>query len=119
MRRLDSGRGRARTILTLAVALAVVYVAIKTVPICVQNYQLQDYLRQLVVRASVERTPPEAIRSEVVTFAQDLGLPVDRQNVKVTVTTKVSLSVDYTVPVDLKIYTWVLHFTPSAENRPF
>ena len=28
------------------------------------------------------------------------------------------MNMDYTVPVDLKVYTLDLHFTPSAENRP-
>jgi hypothetical protein len=30
---------------------------------------------------------------------------------------RVTVSLDYTVPVDLKVYTLNLHFTPSAENR--
>jgi hypothetical protein len=29
----------------------------------------------------------------------------------------VTVDVDYTVPVDLKVYVLNLHFTPSAENR--
>jgi hypothetical protein len=30
---------------------------------------------------------------------------------------KVVVTVDYTVPVDLMVYTLELRFTPSAENR--
>ena len=29
----------------------------------------------------------------------------------------VTIDVDYLVPIDLKFYTLMLHFTPSAENR--
>jgi hypothetical protein len=42
---------------------------------------------------------------------------VTAENVKVTITTKVNIDLDYMVPVDLKVYTMMLHFTPSAEDR--
>ncbi|HEY6290230.1 MAG TPA: hypothetical protein VI455_01535 [Terriglobia bacterium] len=32
---------------------------------------------------------------------------------------RVKINVDYTVPVDLKVYTWSIHFTPSAESRGY
>ncbi len=53
----------------------------------------------------------------MVAFAQDHGVPVTADDVTVTVTSRISISLDYSVPVDLKVYTLMLHFTPSAENR--
>jgi hypothetical protein len=29
----------------------------------------------------------------------------------------VTVNIDYTVPVDFKVYTWQLHFTDSSENK--
>ncbi|MBI1939884.1 MAG: hypothetical protein HYS33_00090 [Acidobacteria bacterium] len=47
-----------------------------------------------------------------------MDLPIAREDVKVSVTSSgVTIDLDYTVPVDLQVYTWVLHFTPSASNR--
>ena len=93
------------------------YIAIKTVPVYVHNYELQDYLRQLAVQATVQRASEDAIRKDVLKKAEDLDLPIAAEQVKITAGNRVSIDIDYTVPVDLKVYTWVLHFTPSAENR--
>lgn len=94
------------------------YVAIKAVPVYVHNYELQDYIRQLAVRATVERANPDTVRNDVMARAQELDLPLTRENVKVTQSGgKIMIEVDYTVPLDLKVYTWNIHFAPSAENR--
>jgi hypothetical protein len=53
----------------------------------------------------------------VVAYAQDHGVPLAADNVKVTISSRVSINLDYTVPVDLIVYTLKLHFTPSAENQ--
>jgi len=43
---------------------------------------------------------------------------VNAEDVKVDVGGgRVAVSVDYTVPVDFKVYTLALHFSPAAENR--
>lgn len=117
MRRSDSGKGYANLIFALAILSVLAFVGIKTVPVVLHNYELQDYIRQLAIRATVERSPAEAIRNDVVAHAQDLELPVTRDNVKCTAGSKVTIELDYTVAVDLKVYIWVLHFTPAAENR--
>jgi hypothetical protein len=118
VRRSDSGLGRGRLFVELAILAALVYVGINAIPAYVENYELSDYIRQLAIQATAQRTPAAVIQQQVVVFAQDLGLPVKRENVKVAVReADVSIALDYSVPVDLKVYTWVLHFAPSAENR--
>jgi hypothetical protein len=118
MRRSDSGQGSGKAFLALLIVVALGYLGIKTIPVYVNNYQLGDYIRDLAVRATVERPPAERLQGDVVAKAQSLDLPVTAGNVKVTVTNeKVIIRVDYTVPIDLKLYTLNLHFTPSAENH--
>ena len=113
----DSGVGSLRALFALLVLGAVVYVAVKTVPIYVNNYEVQDYIRQLAIKASVERVRPEAIQDQVTAHAVEQDLPVTRDDVKVTIRGgKVRIDMDYTVPVDLKVYTLSLHFTPSSED---
>jgi hypothetical protein len=119
MHGLDSGRGTFKALFALTVLGVVAFVAIKTIPPYVGNYELQDHIRQIAIQAAARTRPitPDEIRNEVIAFAQEQGLPVTAENVKVTITTKVNIDLDYMVPVDLKVYTMMLHFTPSAEDR--
>jgi len=113
----DSGAGRLKTIFVLLVLGAIAYVAIKTIPVYVSSYEVHDYIRQLAIKASVERVKPEAIQDQVTAHAVEKDLPVTRDNVKVTINGgKVRIDMDYTVPVDLRVYTLSLHFTPSSED---
>jgi cell division protein FtsL len=118
MRRTEEASGRFKTLFSLALLAAIIFIAIKTLPAYVNNYQLQDHIRQLSTQLAVRTKPvtPDEIRNEVVTFAQDHGVPLTADNVSVTISSHITISLDYTVPVDLMIYTLKLHFTPSAEN---
>jgi cell division protein FtsL len=119
MQRSEEASGRFKALLSLAFLAAVIFVAIKTLPAYVDNFQLQDHIRQLAIHLSVRNKPitPDEVRDEVVAFAQDHGIPLSADDVKVTISSRVTISADYTVPVDLKVYTLKLHFTPSAENQ--
>ncbi len=119
MRRADSGKGTLRAILTVAVLAAIVYAATQILPVYVHNYELQDNLRQLSIQAMAGQRPTvESVRNAVLERAHDLDLPVKADDVKVVLTGgKITIDLDYTVPIDLKVYTLNLHFTPSAENR--
>ena len=105
--------------MSLAILAAIIFVAAKTFPAYVNNFELQDHIRQLSIQLSVRSKPvtSDEIRDEVVAFAQDHGVPLIADDVKVSIGNRVSISVDYTVPVDLMVYNLKLHFTPSAENR--
>jgi hypothetical protein len=119
-RRPEEGSGRSRALFSLAFLAAVIYVAAKTIPPFVDNFQLQDHIRQLSFQlaARVKPVTEDEVRNEVVAFAQDHGIPVVADNIKVTISSQISIFLDYKVPVDLKVYTLMLHFTPSAESRP-
>ena len=118
MRRTDAGRGYAKAIISLVILGAVAYAAIKIVPVYVSNYELEDYIREQTPFWVTQRTSAEAILTNIIAKAQDLGLPLEREEVKVdTGGGRVRVVIDYTVSVDLKVYTLQLHFTPSAENR--
>ncbi|HUX10317.1 MAG TPA: hypothetical protein VMW51_06710 [Terriglobia bacterium] len=107
-----------KTILSLVFLGAVIFCAIRIVPVYVQNYELQDYLNHMAVEASVQQPQqkPEALQNEIYTKAESLGLPVERQDIKVSVGRTVLINVEYSVYVDLRLYMLPLHFTPSAKN---
>jgi hypothetical protein len=119
MRGSEEAASRLRSVSSLAVLAAIIFMVIKTLPAYVNNYQLQDHIRQLAVQLSVRTTPttPDEIRDEVIAFAQDHGIQLVADNIKVIIARRVTINLDYTVPVDLILFTFKLHFTPSAENE--
>ena len=114
----DAGAGQFKTLVSLAILASVAYAAVKTLPVYVDNYQLQDHIQQLSTQLAVRAKPatPDEVGNEVLTFAQDHGIPLTPDNVKVTISRHVRINLDYTVPVDLTVYTLRLHFTPSADS---
>ena len=119
MRYTNAGAGRVKAIFSLLFVAVVIFLGIKIIPVYVNNYELQDFLRGLAVNTTVQYNPAptvEGVKAQVISKARSLGLPVTEDDVSVTLGHTVSISVDYTVPVDLSVYTLTLHFTPSAEN---
>jgi len=118
MRLTESGNITFKSLLYLAFLGAVIFAGFKTIPIYVDNYQLQDYLSTQTPYWLTDHTSADAIRHNILAKAQDLDLPLAAQAVKVDANAnRVTVSIDYSVPVDLKVYTLQLHFTPSSENR--
>ena len=116
--RHDSGKGGLRSFLALAFLASVIFCAIKIVPVYLNNYELQNFIRDVAVRATVQSPPmtAEAVQNEILVKTQSLGLPVERKDIKVSLSRTIRIDLDYVVFVDLKFYTVTLHFTPSAEN---
>jgi hypothetical protein len=118
MRLSESGRITFKALLSLAFLAALIFAAIKITPVYVNNFQLHDYIQTQTPFWLAQRASADAIRKNVLAKAQDLDLPVAADDVTVEANqNRVSVSIDYHVPVDLKVYTLQLHFTPSSENR--
>lgn len=118
MRIAETGAGRIKAIISLAFFIYVIFAGIKIIPVYVGNYELDDFIRQQTPYWLTSRAPGPKIQKTILDKAQDLGLPVTEDQVKVEAPGNfVRVSIDYTVPVDLLVYTLNLHFTPSAENR--
>jgi len=114
----DSGKGGIKTFLSLVFLAGVVFSAARIIPVYLDNYELQSYLNNVAVQATVQSPPvtSEAVQDEILVKAESLGLPVERKDIKVSISRTVRIDLDYSVYVDLKFYTVTLHFTPSAEN---
>jgi hypothetical protein len=117
-RRAERGEGRLKSILYLAILLIAVFAAFKLVPPYVSEYQLTDKMQEQARFATVNRYTDDQIRDNIYKVAQDLDIPAKREDIKVTVTQSfVKISLEYTVPVDLLVYSTELHFSPSSENK--
>lgn len=101
-----------------------IFCGVKLVPPYVADYQFQDFLVTEARQASyAQRMTEEDIRNEIMKKALDLDLPITKDQIKVTHIgaagySAISLSVDYSVPVDLLVYKTELHFTPASQNKP-
>jgi len=116
--RSQAGEGKLKAIIYTAIFVLVIYAAVKIVPAYVSEFQLTDKMQEQARFAVVNRYTEDQIRDNVYKVAQDLELPVKREDIKVSATNSlVRISLDYTVPIDLFVYHIDLHFTPSSENK--
>ncbi len=88
------------------------------VPPYIDEYQLNDTMQETAKFASVTRSGEDQIRATIFRKIEELGIPATKDQVKVTaVNGRVAISVDYSVPIDLIVYKFDLHFTPSTSNK--
>jgi hypothetical protein len=116
--RAQCGEGKFKAIVITAIIAFIGYSAFKLLPPYIAEYQLADKMQEQARFAVVNRYTEEQIRETIFKEAQDLDVPIKKEEIKVLASTSVvRISLDYTVPVDLLVYKMELHFTPSSENK--
>ena len=117
-RRSERGEGKLKAIMVTAILLLGVIAGVKVIPPYVAEYQLNDKIQEIARFGIVEHSTEDQIKDKVMKTIEDLEIPATKDNIKVTAgTQRVTISVDYTVPVDIFFYHVDLHFTPSSENK--
>jgi hypothetical protein len=112
------GEGRFKAIAVTAILVFGVFAAFKLLPPYIAEYQLADKMQEQAKFAVVNRYSEEQIRETVFKEAQDLDVPIKKEEIKVLASPSVvRISLDYRVPIDLLVYKMELHFTPSGENK--
>ena len=110
------GEGKLKAILYTMILVAGVYLAFKTVPLYVSDYQLKDKMSEQARFAVVNRYSEDQIRDIIFKTVQDLDIPAKREDIKVEHTNHgIRISLNYTVPVDFMVYQTDLSFAPSSE----
>jgi hypothetical protein len=115
------GGARAKSLLAVVVFVVLLFSAIKIVPAYVNNYELQDAMQQEArfnfhLNTGMAKSTDD-IRGDIMKKVRDLGLPIKPDDIQVTQDgTKVNISADYTISVDLVVYQFTLHFHPQADN---
>lgn len=114
----ERGAGKFKAILVTAIFVFLVFAAFKMVPPYISEYQLSDKMQETARYASVTRINPDQIKDTIFREMQDLDIPATREDLVVKAEAgKVSISLDYRVPIDLIVYKFDLHFTPSSHNK--
>jgi hypothetical protein len=116
--RTQRGEGKFKAIAYTAIIVFGVFSAFKLLPPYIAEYQLADKMQDQARFAVVNHFTEEQIRDTIFKEAQDLDVPIKKEDIKVLASASlVRISLDYTVPIDLLVYKMDLHFTPSSENK--
>ena len=109
-----------RQLFILLVFVVLLFAAAQYVPAYFAAYQFNDYIRQEVKYAGTSRRAPETIRTEVLQEANELGISITKNDVRITRRgPSFTLEVEYRWPIDLKVYRHELIFRPSATGEVF
>ncbi len=116
--------GRLKLIVGLVVIVGVVYVGAELIPPYLSNYRFEDAINNEARLSTYTTKSEEAIRETIYKRAQDLEIPITKDQIKVQRvgpqgTGSVSIETDYEVHVDLPGYPLDLHFHPSSKNKGF
>jgi hypothetical protein len=116
----ERGGSKLNLLLTLAVLGAMVFVAVKIVPVYFANYQFQDSLEsesRFALTGYPKKTPDD-VRSDIWNKITDLGIPANKDAIRVNMDNgSVDVGLDYSVPIDLVFYRFTLQFHPHADNH--
>ena len=114
--------GTIKLILIFALLGVGVYIGAELIPPYFANYEFQDTLDTEARLGTYSTKGDDLIRDTVFRKAQDLEIPVSKDEIKVQRTGTagsgaVFIETDYTVHVDLPGYPMDLHFHPQSKNK--
>jgi hypothetical protein len=109
-----------RAIFGIVFIVAVVYSTFLLVPPYYSNYQFQDVITSEARLNTYTQKTEDDMREYLWRKAKDFDIPVTKDQINVVREGKsVSISVDYTVHVDLPGYPLDLQFHPASKNKSF
>ncbi len=109
-----------QAIFGILLLVAVVLVIYKVVPPYFANQELQDAVTEEARINTYTPKTEDDMRSTIFRKAQDLDIPITRDQIQVQrAPNGVSISVEYTVHVDLPAYPMDLNFQASSKNRGY
>ena len=116
----QKGGAKINLVITLMIMAAMIFAAVKVVPVYFANYQFQDAINsesRFALTGYPKRTI-EDVRDDVYKKAQELQIPAKREDIQVSMQSGyVNISLDYSVPIDLSVYQFSLQFHPHADNH--
>ena len=119
-RNRERGGSNAKTLLAVLFVAALVFAGVKIVPVYVINYQFQDSM-QTEARFALSGYPRKSeddVREDLWKEAQKQDIPIKKEDIKVSIQQSlVSITLDYSVPIDLKVTVWAPEFHLHADNH--
>ena len=113
------GEGRVGCIFWTAVLVIAVFLSWKLIPVKVNNAEMVDYMTEVAQFQSAQK-PPEELKKLIIARAGELGIPLTKENVTVIRNgDRIRMTMDYTVPVDLLVFTYNWHFHHELDRPIF
>ena len=114
--------GSLKLVAGIFVMVASVYLIAVLAPPFFSNYQFEDAIRTEAQMDTYNTKTEDQIRDAIFRKAQDLDVPVSREQIKVqrsgvTCTGSISIEAPYIVHVSLPGYPMDLNFDPSSRNK--
>ena len=117
--------GAIRVIIGFVAVIGVIYGAFQIIPPEMNNYSFQDDLKNIAMTAgSNPRQTDDDIKNAIIAKGQQRDIKL--ADTQVTVerigtpgAPAVFVAADYSASVNLVVYSFTLHFTPSSGNKGF
>jgi hypothetical protein len=114
----EHGGTKINLLLTIIVFGSMIFAGIKIVPAYFANYQLEDALKTETRFAAYNRKSDDEVRDDIWKKVQELGIPVRKEDIHImNAGGTLQATIDYTIPVDLQIYQFDMHFHAQGDNR--
>jgi hypothetical protein len=114
-----------RIVFSIALVVVLIFLGLKFVPVYYGNFAFKDYVEDESRRASyASGTSADTVRDEVFKKAQDLDIPLTKEQIHVDKggsgagVYPVVINADYTVHLDLLVTSTDLHFAIASQNKP-
>jgi hypothetical protein len=105
VKRREIGGGNVGCVISLALLVIAVLIAMKVIPVRVAVAELQDYCEREAETASLPRNTDAKIADEILIKAQQENLPVAKEDIKVwRDSSMMHVEVKYRVVLDLLVY---------------
>lgn len=113
----EYGGSKLQLLIAVLVLGAIGLTAFRIIPVYVRSYEFEDAIRTQAKFAGVNRSSPAEVKQALYRKATELNLPIDRKQIRVTSASQgVRIAVQYTVPVDLIVYTADIPFDFQADT---
>jgi|SRR5271165_62709 len=114
--------GTLKLILGFGVFVMVAILGIKVVPPFFSNYEFEDAIKNEALQATYSTRSEDDIRTAVIKRARDYDIALTEKQVHVTRTGtsgngSLSITAEYSIPLDLPGYSTTLDFHASTANK--
>lgn len=115
--------GTVKALVGFLAIIGAIYCGFQIIPPELSNYSFQDDLKNIAMTGGANpHTTDQQLQELVVQKAQEHQITLTPEQVTIQRigtpgAPAVYLATDYSVPVNLPGYSFVLHFTPSSGNR--
>ena len=107
-----------KSLVGIAVVVIAFYVAFKLMPPYYNQIQFQDAIEQEARSASYNMRSEDDLRNVIMRKARENDIPILPEQIKVQkIVNDVTVSVDYTVHIDMPMYPLDLKFHAGTKNK--